>query len=691
MAKHTFHRPRRMLIAAALFLLLGGSSWALVGTAAADDGDEQGTIRLPSRHVGDVGSYEGSDDRAVRFEWLPVAPFRDADGKARQAEVLELRTPAGNDQEFIHLVRLDRGSGAPLSATLGAGVSYATSGDTSVQVTSMRHEFGASWLPCGYRNSAQGAAVERLVVFGSCAPGGAEATVLGIEPWGDGDALVAEVREGSLTSTMWFTRDVPVPVLVRTTYEGGHVREQRLETFSAGTEPFADAPAVPDVGLPGVGSILFGRTGPSEDPLGIEYDLATAIEEAAAHPDGQELRSFMDAHPDWFVAAAETLQAASNTDIEGWSFEVSSDTSSLRGWIYHARGDLVPDASGLPVVGEAQRTESVHVHVTRQDEAAGPRPGQLPDPADVAAAWMAYSDDGPATSWGFRTGHCHGTCVADPEVWAGTAAAGTMAIGHSQTPSVLGSPAESEQSESSSLVWGQGRAVALIEQHRVEERQGNGGPLGSAQAPEAPDADRDNGLPLTADLSWSRPGAGVAAGAGAIGLLAAAVYYFLPMLKAAPAWGLFSRVRRERVLDHPLRTQVMEAIEASPGIHHNDLARVVGRGHSAVEHHVRKLVEARLVEAPMQGGYRCYFPRGRADRNTMAAAGATKARGAREFLAAVTASPGCTAKQAAAAAGIAPATAHHHLKRLQEAGLIEGRRGARGALALFPAGQAKAA
>jgi len=99
--------------------------------------------------------------------------------------------------------------------------------------------------------------------------------------------------------------------------------------------------------------------------------------------------------------------------------------------------------------------------------------------------------------------------------------------------------------------------------------------------------------------TWEGPGGmpptGVAAGAFPIhvALVAAA-------LAAAgwAAWGLFvlyARLARDRLLDHPARRLLYEAVAARPGVSLYELRTVLGRSRSAASHHLRLLVQGGLV------------------------------------------------------------------------------------------------
>jgi predicted transcriptional regulator len=168
------------------------------------------------------------------------------------------------------------------------------------------------------------------------------------------------------------------------------------------------------------------------------------------------------------------------------------------------------------------------------------------------------------------------------------------------------------------------------------------------------------------------PSLPAAAGLSVLSLVVAAAYYLWPVAKAGGV-GLFSRVTEDELLDNPVRRRLAALIEAQPGIHYQALVRGSGAGQGATDHHLRKLVDARLVSKRVGTGFTCYFP-AVFDPALAAAAPALKSEGARRILDAIHGAPGASAKEVAAATGLDAATVTHHVQRLQAAGLVEAHR-----------------
>jgi DNA-binding transcriptional ArsR family regulator len=189
-------------------------------------------------------------------------------------------------------------------------------------------------------------------------------------------------------------------------------------------------------------------------------------------------------------------------------------------------------------------------------------------------------------------------------------------------------------------------------------------PVSASPSP-APTAPRP-----AANSPWAMPSAPAAAtGISLVAVLGGLLYYFWPTMKGLPLFGLFSRIRDDKVLDHPQRARLMEAIRADPGVHFQELCRRMGLGHGVLEHHVRKLVDAELVVVRRTSGYTCYFPKA-TDRRMMDAAPMLRSGGSRAVFRAVAAQPGTSSRDLAVHLGLAPSTVSYHLKRLETAGLV---------------------
>ncbi len=186
-------------------------------------------------------------------------------------------------------------------------------------------------------------------------------------------------------------------------------------------------------------------------------------------------------------------------------------------------------------------------------------------------------------------------------------------------------------------------------------------PSSTAREPDSP------GGGLLPFVPWSGP---QAIGVSLLAVMIAATYWLWPAIKSGGALGLFSRLRPDRLLDHPQRARILSAVEASPGVHFSELSRRTGIPNGSLHHHLRLLLKAGRLDGRSGQGYTCYFPAGFGIARQRGAA-ASKADGAQRILAQVRATPGLSLLQVAKHCGLRPSTVSHHVQRLTAAGLLD--------------------
>jgi predicted transcriptional regulator len=156
-----------------------------------------------------------------------------------------------------------------------------------------------------------------------------------------------------------------------------------------------------------------------------------------------------------------------------------------------------------------------------------------------------------------------------------------------------------------------------------------------------------------------------------IGLGSAGVAVLLGALYVLGMGGL-RHVDRENVLEHPMRQQLLDAIQARPGIHLRELASSHDTAVTNTQWHLRKLEQAGLVKTQKVQGRRLYYPvQGGQESRTKAIENAAlrnpNAERVSDFLAA---NAGCNQRALAEALGMNPGTVRWHLRKLETAGLV---------------------
>lgn len=154
--------------------------------------------------------------------------------------------------------------------------------------------------------------------------------------------------------------------------------------------------------------------------------------------------------------------------------------------------------------------------------------------------------------------------------------------------------------------------------------------------------------------------------------------------------GLYSRIAKERLLDHGSREQLLGAIRAKPGSAVADLADAVAMPRNTVTYHLRVLEREGLVSSTRNGRNRLFFAPGSLPQRENADPDARAGASSRQQVAAAYATlrhettlaiaraigetPGVDQKGLCERVGLSPSLAHWHADRLVASGLVDKRR-----------------
>ncbi|NHN48123.1 helix-turn-helix domain-containing protein [Halostella sp. JP-L12] len=131
--------------------------------------------------------------------------------------------------------------------------------------------------------------------------------------------------------------------------------------------------------------------------------------------------------------------------------------------------------------------------------------------------------------------------------------------------------------------------------------------------------------------------------------------------------GLYSKFDDSDPLEHESRERLYETVVDAPGVHLSELCDRAGVTLSTARHHLRVLEDEGLIATAKHRGKRRYFPAGDDERELAAAMSDDAAATVLETLAYT--GP-ATVSTLAEELGRDPSTVTHHLKRLDEDGLV---------------------
>lgn len=726
---------RALTLSVLSFLLLGGAT----GFALAQGGDQAAPLLVPAPRPGDRVTYDveriwldtsislgGAEsvrlDR-VQYEWLPEEPVLDANFADRLARPLQtvysylVGTP--DEVSYERTVFYDAADGRVLFQRFGETTDllngpYVGSTNGALPDGDLVGSWSQrSYLMDGYRYTRPPCgtgmlplhgtpfAGGRIVLQGRCGWADAKDMAFTAEGWSDfaSGRSYRFISEEDRRIQLRFGEASPFPVSFTTStaeytdpdWAVGRLYRFTMASAKAGSGayttpgeahlqpapgPIAQAPLTP-WGLDDAGMAAF-------TPL----TLADAYAAALAQPNANvRLAGDQESAADWtrrhtgeFLAFAMALEYHDDTGARTPQWILlwvdGADWLGKRvSWETAGKGVVLP-VDGAP--RRAVVTDWEPSWLPEDVEAFFPDardlPSTLPRPSDMVDEYRRmFGADAPLNRYGFQV-FCLDSACDEPQV--------LVEVGlHEEYQDALGLGGNTIEDRlalvDKLMVGADGRAS-----YRVRYTEST--PAVVPLAPDAAPASRPQDTTAAA-APWVLPASPKAAtGISLVAALAGALYYFWPALKGATV-GLFSRTRDDELLAHPRRAQVLQLVEAQPGIHFQDLARTLGIGRGNLEHHLRKMVAAGVLTKVLHGGYACYFPKGAVDRRVMAAAPLLRS-GGRPVLAMVRERPGLSGRQIALELGLSQSTVSYHLRRLEKAGLVFGV-GAAGGVRLSPLGE----
>ncbi|MCA1819537.1 MAG: hypothetical protein LC620_05730 [Halobacteriales archaeon] len=662
------------------------------------------------------------------MEQMPAVVSGDADGKVHVSYPLALSFPSG----YRRVLHRDATTGEALA--MEEPYSFRGDGNlfqdalTSLGGTTVTFA-DVPWLPCGADTVLQRGVADPTDPF-ILQPQGCSVYGFGWVPTGATFSRVRTDRHGGEDAPafadaaglriFWFTPSLPYPLrMVFPAQEDGTFYVIDLVAFHRGGGPvlWEQNVALPPP-PPALANVELGRFGPDDAGLGMAWPLHAAFAAARDMAGDTRVRDYLANHTDAYMRAAHyeeqdvrdevvaDVYVPSNSYHERrWSFSLVDDDELLDVIVKNTTygSDPTWDAIVSAVGKEPASVLSLYSAYAHQGEHHGAFLAidrAMPAPRDVVALWSAYSPAAASLDhplWGFEVceDFCHPFSIrveAGRETWLDRTnnlgvtevpvnstyakdmlvaadghalaiyrSASAMADAAVKTVATALDDLPSLHELLRSGVLQKADAAALAQLRAQQDAPGEPGPAspGPTQPSAAP--------ALAAAVGAGPPAAafgvafGVTAGLGLVGL---AVW------KLLSAFGLFSRLRSGKVLEHPVRAGLMHLIEANPGIHLRELMRRSGKEAGAIRHHLGKLTAAGLVASRPGPGYTCYFVRRGTDHRVMDAARLLKSQGARTILAHALREPGIASSRLQAAAGISAGTLEYHAKRLAAAGLL---------------------
>lgn len=683
--------------AGVVFLLGAFLAAGLFALVPSDDADP--LPAPPPAHMDDQGRYMVTTYAERDGVWEPVAPPRPlldwtwmtplptVDGDGRQQDTARL-FEARYDADGGTLLALDRITGyheaGPAWIELLTGTQSGGAADpgqfrsypvyqqeAGEGYDDRRHRFEAPLGPCGFHTPWQDQDPTALPACRSLfddrpVPATAYPATTWTAPDGRTYTALGPTPEDPQQTRYWF-QDRSTPVAVERTVAGS--QGERLEWIhlshmEQGALPFGPNRPATDR-LPGLERDARTPWTLPEQDSGLPFPLSAALEAARDDPRHDDVAAFLETHPEAYVAWADhRTEATGPLRSDTWTFRLQDAEGGLTAAMTHQA--LHGQEAWIPVGAVRTEAEAPWAHWPNdwgiREAPRLPAPDRIPDQVpteasvlDRAADWLGTGPDDHHVNF---LVHC-----ADPACDEAGLVLHTRFTGADDNMQTV-------------TMDGDGHLL------RARATTYNSPPPGSGPSPldapmdvltpsdARPAGDTPAAMQVQQDPNFlGRLGPAHLVAAGVLGLAAAAIHTIMAAAKAG-ALPLFSRLKPDELLDHPLRKEIHALVRDQPGIHFRELRRCAGRSKGVMEHHLKKLVDARIVVQRCSSGYSCYFLNGIQGDAEMAAMPFVKSATAKRILRAIRHNEGRPTSHVAAAAQVSPSHMSYHLKRLQAAELV---------------------
>jgi len=159
---------------------------------------------------------------------------------------------------------------------------------------------------------------------------------------------------------------------------------------------------------------------------------------------------------------------------------------------------------------------------------------------------------------------------------------------------------------------------------------------------------------------------------------------------------LYTRVKKDNVLEHFVRGRIFGYIEANPGVHYTAIMGALGLSNGVLAYHLQVLERESLVKSRNEGMYKHFYPTGATISQDLKGpyygyldeSNRIKARDLSRFqhelLNLVRQKEGVTQKEVAQSLGKSKQLISYHTRKLSKLGLLRKESGDDGSVRLFP-------
>jgi PKD repeat protein/DNA-binding Lrp family transcriptional regulator len=133
---------------------------------------------------------------------------------------------------------------------------------------------------------------------------------------------------------------------------------------------------------------------------------------------------------------------------------------------------------------------------------------------------------------------------------------------------------------------------------------------------------------------------------------------------------LYTKLKKDEILDHFTRGKINGYIVANPGEHFNAIKKALGLSDGSFAHHIRILEKEGIIKSKRDGIHRRFYPKGM----PIPENGSSLKKSQLLIIEKIKEAPGISQKDIAILLGVSSPTVNYHLKELLGQGIIKGER-----------------
>jgi predicted transcriptional regulator len=156
-------------------------------------------------------------------------------------------------------------------------------------------------------------------------------------------------------------------------------------------------------------------------------------------------------------------------------------------------------------------------------------------------------------------------------------------------------------------------------------------------------------------------------GAAFLPMVGCAFFMIVAFIVLAIVVAIYSKIKRDRLLDHQTRQEIVDYLRENPGAYYSQIRKELGLAHGVLTHHINMLEQQELLFSKQDRSYRRFYLDG------MYRKGPIVVGRQKEVLDVIRRVPGLSQSEIGRKLGIGRMIVSYHINALEDLGLVEKR------------------